>query len=241
MTDAPASDEYDTVTSDHETIRSRIEEWGGAPALTRSQHDGSEPVIVFEESGENAEIVSWDEFFEHLDSESVALAYRTDDDGAATPPAYEFVRRPDREQDGSADASSEQTVARRFASARRRNRKTPTITETANRSRVDGSDGSQPLGPLGPVLPCPDSHPADAGRRAAACRCLPQPAMTATNATSLLKNLSIVSTIADAAIAFTRGDRKGAALLFGAAALSKRIPGLGTATSVLLRAVRRFK
>lgn len=65
--------------------------------------------------------------------------------------------------------------------------------------------------------------------------------MTATRATSLLKNLSIVSTLADAALAFTRGDHKNAALLVGAAALSKRIPGLGTATSVLLRAVRKFK
>ena len=107
MTDAPASDEYDKVTSDDETIRSRIEEWDGAPALTDAQPDGTEPTIVFEEPTEDAERVPWDEFFEHLDSESVALAYRTDDDGAATPPAYEFVQRPDREQDGRADASSE--------------------------------------------------------------------------------------------------------------------------------------
>ena len=65
--------------------------------------------------------------------------------------------------------------------------------------------------------------------------------MTATSATSLLKNLSVVSTLVDAALAVTRGDHKDAALLFGAAALSKRIPGFGTATSVLLRAVRKLK
>jgi hypothetical protein len=53
--------------------------------------------------------------------------------------------------------------------------------------------------------------------------------------------VSIVSTLVDAALAFARGRRKSGALLLGAAALSSRIPGLGTAVSVFLRLVRRFR
>jgi hypothetical protein len=64
--------------------------------------------------------------------------------------------------------------------------------------------------------------------------------MVTTNVHSANK-LSIVSTLVDAAVAFVRGRPKSGVLLLGAAALSSRIPGLGTATSVLLRLVRRFR
>ena len=53
--------------------------------------------------------------------------------------------------------------------------------------------------------------------------------------------LSIVSTLVDAAMAFARGRPKSGLLLVGAAALSSRVPGLGTAASLLLRLVRRFR
>ena len=56
-----------------------------------------------------------------------------------------------------------------------------------------------------------------------------------------LNKLSIVSTVVDAALAFKRGRTKSGLVLLGAAALSSRLPGLGTAASVLLRLVRRFK
>jgi hypothetical protein len=56
-----------------------------------------------------------------------------------------------------------------------------------------------------------------------------------------LNSASIVSTVVDAAIAFARGRPKSGALLLGAAALSSRIPGLGTVVSILLRVVRRLK
>lgn len=54
-------------------------------------------------------------------------------------------------------------------------------------------------------------------------------------------SVSIVATLVDAAFAFSRGDRKSGVLLLGAAALSSRIPGLGTAVSVFLRLVRRLR
>jgi hypothetical protein len=54
-----------------------------------------------------------------------------------------------------------------------------------------------------------------------------------------LNDLSILSTVIDAAVALARGERWSAAALLAAAALSKRIPGLGTAVSLVLRLVRR--
>ncbi|UPV73168.1 hypothetical protein M0R89_11475 [Halorussus limi] len=56
-----------------------------------------------------------------------------------------------------------------------------------------------------------------------------------------MNKLSIVSTLVDAAMAFARGRKKSALLLVGAAALSSRVPGIGTAVSLLLRLVRRFR
>jgi hypothetical protein len=59
--------------------------------------------------------------------------------------------------------------------------------------------------------------------------------------TQSANRLSIVSTLVDAAMAFARGNRKQSLLLVGAAALSSRVPGLGTAVSLALRLVRRFR
>ena len=55
------------------------------------------------------------------------------------------------------------------------------------------------------------------------------------------KNASTVATLVDAALAFAHGRRKSGVLLLAAAALSTRIRGLGTAVSVVLRLVRRFR
>lgn len=64
--------------------------------------------------------------------------------------------------------------------------------------------------------------------------------MTTLN-TRNLKKFSILSTVIDAAVAFARGRPKQGLLLLGAAALSSRIPGLGTAVSLLSRLVRRLR
>jgi hypothetical protein len=55
------------------------------------------------------------------------------------------------------------------------------------------------------------------------------------------KRISTLSTLVDAAVSFARGRRKSGLLLLGAAALSSRIPGLGTAVSVFLRLARRLR
>lgn len=59
--------------------------------------------------------------------------------------------------------------------------------------------------------------------------------------TSPLNDLSIVATLVDAALAFARGRRLTGVLLLAAAALGSRVPGIGTAASILLRLVRRFR
>jgi len=55
------------------------------------------------------------------------------------------------------------------------------------------------------------------------------------------KSIGIVSTLLDAAMEFARGRPKSGAILLGAAALSKKIPGLGMAVSVALRVYRRLR
>ncbi|MXV62752.1 hypothetical protein GS429_11880 [Natronorubrum sp. JWXQ-INN-674] len=57
----------------------------------------------------------------------------------------------------------------------------------------------------------------------------------------LLKNAGVVTTAIDGIMEFSKGRRKSGLLLLGAAAVSSRIPGFGTAASVLLRAYRRLR
>lgn len=56
-----------------------------------------------------------------------------------------------------------------------------------------------------------------------------------------LRDLSTISTLVDAALAFYRGRIKSGLLLVGAAIASRKAPGLGTAASLLLRIVRRLR
>ncbi|WP_226006903.1 hypothetical protein [Natrinema salinisoli] len=53
--------------------------------------------------------------------------------------------------------------------------------------------------------------------------------------------ISMLSTVVDSVMEFRRGHPKSGLLLLGAAALSSRIPGIGTAASLLLRLIRRFR
>ncbi|KDE60238.1 hypothetical protein EL22_06450 [Halostagnicola sp. A56] len=64
---------------------------------------------------------------------------------------------------------------------------------------------------------------------------------TADTRAETLKKASTVTTVIDAMAEFAKGRRAGGLVLLGAAALSSRIPGVGTAASVLLRAYRRLR
>ncbi|MFA9426944.1 MULTISPECIES: hypothetical protein [Natronorubrum] len=59
--------------------------------------------------------------------------------------------------------------------------------------------------------------------------------------TDLLKNASVVTTLLDAVMEFAKGRKRSGLLLLGAAAVSSRVPGFGTATSALLRLYRRLR
>ncbi|TYT62424.1 hypothetical protein [Natrialba swarupiae] len=59
--------------------------------------------------------------------------------------------------------------------------------------------------------------------------------------TKLLKNAGVVTTLLDAAMEFSKGRHRSGALLVGAAVISSRVPGFGTAVSVVLRAYRRLR
>lgn len=50
----------------------------------------------------------------------------------------------------------------------------------------------------------------------------------------------MVTTVVDALLAFARGRRNEGIILLGAAALSSRVPGVGTAASLVFRLRRRL-
>jgi hypothetical protein len=58
---------------------------------------------------------------------------------------------------------------------------------------------------------------------------------------STLSRIGIVSTLVDAAVAFSRGRPLSGLLLLASAAFSKRVPGIGVAVSILLRLIRRLR
>ncbi|MDJ1432978.1 hypothetical protein [Halostagnicola sp. A-GB9-2] len=64
---------------------------------------------------------------------------------------------------------------------------------------------------------------------------------TTGNRADTLKKASTVTTVIDAIAEFAKGRRVEGLVLLGAAALSSRVPGIGTAASIMLRAYRRFR
>ena len=64
------------LTADHAEIRRWVEEHGGNPGLVEAG-DGRERLAVTFDA-EDARRVSWDEFFERFDRESLAFAYDPD-------------------------------------------------------------------------------------------------------------------------------------------------------------------
>jgi len=56
-----------------------------------------------------------------------------------------------------------------------------------------------------------------------------------------VSRLSTIATLVDALVEITRGRRLSGALLLVAAALSSRIPGLGTLASIAIRVARRVR
>ena len=68
------------LTADHAEIRGWVEEHGGRPGLVEVA-DGRDRLAVAFDS--EARDVSWEEFFERFDRESLAFAYDPDGNGDA--------------------------------------------------------------------------------------------------------------------------------------------------------------
>ncbi len=66
------------LTADHAEIRRWVEEHGGHPGLVEA--DGRERLAVTSDP-DACRRVSWDEFFERFDRESLALEYNPDANG----------------------------------------------------------------------------------------------------------------------------------------------------------------
>ena len=67
------------LTADHAEIRRWVEEHGGNPGLVEAG-DGRERLAVTFDA-DDCRHVSWDEFFERFDRESLAFAYDPDGNG----------------------------------------------------------------------------------------------------------------------------------------------------------------
>jgi hypothetical protein len=63
------------LTADHAEIRRWVEEHGGYPGLVEAADGRDRLAVTFDEGGRR---VSWDEFFERFDRESLAFEYEPD-------------------------------------------------------------------------------------------------------------------------------------------------------------------
>jgi hypothetical protein len=67
------------LTADHAEIRRWVEEHGGRPGLVATDDGRDRLAVTFDATGVRR--VSWDEFFERFDRESLAFAYDPDANG----------------------------------------------------------------------------------------------------------------------------------------------------------------
>jgi hypothetical protein len=81
------------TTTDHDTIRKWAEARDGHPAIIRTKGDGGVLRIDFGESEDDLEKVSWDEFFDVLDSNDLAFLYQDDTQSGGTSRFNKFVER----------------------------------------------------------------------------------------------------------------------------------------------------
>jgi hypothetical protein len=114
------------ATTDHEQIRRWVEARNGHPAVVRSTQSRSAESagllrIDFDQSEENLEEVSWDEFFETFDANELVFLYQDKTVSGRKSRFNKFVSRDavdtqDTEQDRSAPSESDRGNVRRASS-----------------------------------------------------------------------------------------------------------------------------
>src|SRR6056297_2595695 len=79
-TDETGRDDATNVTTDRETIRTWVEDSGAKPAFRTTESGEREPYVHYsdDETTENVEETSWDEFHGHLEENELALARHAD-------------------------------------------------------------------------------------------------------------------------------------------------------------------
>jgi hypothetical protein len=88
-----------TTTTDHDTIRTWIEERGGRPSVVRATHDnGREGGLLrvdFREPDDALEEIDWDEFFQIFDENELAFLFQDKTSGGEQSRFFKFVNRKD--------------------------------------------------------------------------------------------------------------------------------------------------
>jgi hypothetical protein len=69
------------LTADHAEIRRWVEDHGGRPGLVQAADGRDRLAVAFDP--DDSRHVSWEEFFERFDRESLAFAYDPDGNGGA--------------------------------------------------------------------------------------------------------------------------------------------------------------
>lgn len=80
-------------TTDHQEIRSWIEERGGHPARVKGSGAGGILRVDFGEPEEALEEISWDDFFEVFDKSRLSFLYQEETSGGKTSRFNKFVSR----------------------------------------------------------------------------------------------------------------------------------------------------
>lgn len=83
-----------TTTTDHDTIRSWVEERGGKPAkVSDTGGDGGVLRIDFDPPDDGLETIEWEEFFRIFDDRKLAFLHQDKTEGGETSRFNKFVDR----------------------------------------------------------------------------------------------------------------------------------------------------
>ena len=86
-----------TTTTDHDEIRTWVEEHEGAPAIVRGTHNGNGGVLRIDFPGgageDQLDHVDWDEWFRVFDENDLAFLYQERTEDGSTSRFNKFVSR----------------------------------------------------------------------------------------------------------------------------------------------------
>jgi len=127
------------ATTDREQIREWAEDHETVPVLAEGRG-----LRLLSASDDRGERLSWDEFFERLETESLALRYRETETRGADQPAYELVDRDEiTEETGSEQEAPDGSDAQTHGDAGDQTEPTPPGAEGTGVTQVDSETAAQ--------------------------------------------------------------------------------------------------